>query len=152
MRRSGLLLLVCGAALLAGCAKEPVAAEDEQISPPAPNPYLRSLDIALGEWQQLAAENGDSYRYVVNAGSVLGGPGYNTTLTVQEGEVVQRDLEITEIDDAGNVTVVESWSETGAAVGSHAEGAEPITIDGRFETCKQEVDKPDINAYDVDLS
>lgn len=74
----------------------------------------------------------------LSAGSVFG-PSYDTTLTVQEGEIVQRDLAITEIDDEGNVTVVESWSETGAALGSHDEGAELITVDARYSRCRDEV-------------
>lgn len=153
--RSRLLTLICGAVLLVGCAEEPVTAgdgqEQPQVSPPTPNPYLRILDIALGGWQQLTAENGESYRYVVNAGSVFG-PSYGTTLTVQEGEVVQRDLAMTEIDDEGNTTVVKLWSETGSAVGSHEDyAAAPVTLDARYEGCKKAVESVDLDANEVYL-
>ena len=100
MTRLGLMLGAV-ATLLAGCGQ--LAKQNE-------------LNESLATWNVLKAENGDHYRYEVGAGSVFG-PSYDTTLTVQAGKVVQRDLAITEIDDEGNVTVLESWSETGAALG-----------------------------------
>ena len=149
--KTGILgVLLCGAFLVSGCAGEPAAPTEPAVSP-APNPYLNTLEGKLSAWQQLTAERRDSYRYVVSAGSVFG-PSYNTTLTLQDGEVIRRDLSVTEIDDAGNTTVTDLWSETGLAVGSHEEyGATPLSIDERYESCRQTVAKADLQAEDIDL-
>lgn len=147
--KSGLLVLTCGAALLAGCQRG-VELEPE-ISPiPDPTPQQKQLAESLETWNTLKTENGDHYRYEVSAGSVFG-PSYDTTLTVQKGEVVQRDLGITEIDNEGNVTTTESWSETGAALGSHDEGAELITLDERYSRCRDDVLNRNASTEDVTL-
>ncbi len=138
MKRSGLLILICGAALLAGC-QQGVEPEPEQISTPREEtPQQKQLAESLETWNALKTKNGDYYRYEVSAGSVFG-PSYDTTLTVQEGKVVQRDLAITEIDNEGNITTTKSWSETGAALGSHDEGAELIPIDTYYSRCRNDV-------------
>lgn len=124
--------------LLAGCQQTAAPGNGQVSTPPETTPRQKQFTKSLETWNTLKAENGDHYRYKVNAGSVFG-PSYDTTLTVQEGEIVQRDLAITEVDDEGNVTTTESWSETGAALGSHDEGAELITIDARYSSCRDEV-------------
>lgn len=150
MARLELVVVASIAVLLAGCAGEPKVVAEPNVSP-APNPYLNTLESKLSAWQQLTAERGETYRYVVSAGSVFG-PSYNTTLTLQDGEVVRRALTMTEIDDAGSTTVTDVWSETGSAVGSHEEyGATPLSIDERYESCRQTVAKADLQAEDVDL-
>ena len=144
------IFAVGSALLLAGCAGEPAINAEPNVSP-APNPYLNTLGDKLSAWQQLAAERGETYRYVVSAGSVFG-PSYNTTLTLQNGEVVARSLQTSEVDDTGNVTVTELWSETGSAVGSHEEyGATPLTVGERFENCRQTLVAADLGADDVYL-
>lgn len=138
------------ALLLAGCAGEPAVTAEPNVSP-APNPYLDTLEDKLSAWQQLTAERGEAYRYVVSAGSVFG-PSFDTTLTLQNGKVVARSLQTSEVDDGGTVTVTELWSETGSAVGSHEEyGAAPLTIGERFENCRQTLVATDLGADDVYL-
>jgi hypothetical protein len=126
------------ALLLAGCQQTAAPDIGHISTPPETTPQQKQLAKSLDTWNDLKVENGDHYRYEVSAGSVLG-TSYDTTLTVQEGEIVQRDLAIVEIDDEGDVTVVESWSGTGAALSSHDEGAELITIDARYSSCQSDV-------------
>ena len=149
MRTGILVSLLCGAFLISGCAGEPAAPTKPNVSP-APNPYLNTLADKLRAWQQLVAERGTSYRYVVSAGSVFG-PSYNTSLTLQDGKVVRRDLTTFEVDDAGNSVVRELWSETGSAVGSHDEGAVPTTLDARFAACRETLSLADLETDDIDL-
>lgn len=136
--------------LFAGCQQTATPNPGHISPPPETTPQQKQLAKSLETWNALKAEHGDLYRYEVSAGSVFG-PSYETTLTVQEGEIVQRDLAITEIDDEGNVTVIESWSETGAALGSHDEGAELITIDARYSRCREEVLSQDPATNDIYL-
>ncbi len=124
--------------LLAGCQQTPAPDGGKITIPPETTPQQKQLAESLETWNTLKTENGDYYRYEVSAGSVFG-PSYDTTLTVQEGEVMRRDLAITEIDDEGNITTTKSWSETGAALGSHDEGAELIPIDTYYSRCQDDV-------------
>ena len=91
------------------------------------------LRASLATWNDLKTANGEHYRYEVSTELVFGP---STTLTVREGEVVQRDLAITEINDQGKIVVTKRWSETGAALGTHVEGAELITVDERYSRCR----------------
>lgn len=92
------------------------------------------LNDSLATWNDLKAENGDHYRYEVGTDLVFGP---STTLTVREGKVVQRDLATTEINDDGKIVVVDRWSETGTALGSHDDGAELLTVDTRYSRCRE---------------
>ncbi len=96
------------------------------------------LNRSLATWNALKAENGNHYLYEVSA-SVIAGPTFTTTLTVQDETVVMRNLEVSEISGTGEKTVIDSWTEEGAAVGSHDEGAEPVTLDARYNTCRSDV-------------
>lgn len=138
-------------ALLAACGQTPTA--PTETTPPAPNPYLEELNSAEAGWQQLKNEYGSSYRYVTRGGAVWG-PAYETTLTIENEKVVQRDLSLIEIDEnTGETTVTEIWSETGEAIGSHPDSgaSAPVTVETYFESCKKAVDVPKINTYEVYL-
>ena len=124
--------------LLAGCQQTVTKPGAEQSAPPGVTHEQKQLARSLETWQQLKAEKGEHYRYKVSAGSVFG-PSYDTTLTVKADRVVQRDLAVSQIDDEGNTTIVESWSETGDALGTHDDGAELITVDERYGRCKNDV-------------
>ncbi len=126
------------ALMLTGCQRTAILDTGEVSPPPEATPQQKQLTKSLEAWNTLKAENGDHYLYEVSAGSVFG-PSYDAALTVREGKIVQRDLTITEVDNAGNVTTTQSWSETGAALGSHEEGAELITIDKRYSRCRDHV-------------
>ena len=124
--------------LLAGCQQAATKPGTEQSKPPGATYEQKQLAKSLETWQRLKAENGEHYRYEVSAGSVSG-PSYNTTLTIQADRVVQRDLAVSQIDDEGNTTVLDTWSETGDALGTHDSGAELMTVDERYKRCQDDV-------------
>lgn len=115
-----------------------------------PNPFVRALDIAEGGWNGLKTTHGDSYRYVVDAAAVFG-PNFNTVLTVRSGRVVQRDFTLTELNDAGDATVLRRWRETGNALGTHDEGAALLTVDERFAACRADLEAADLAGSDIGL-
>lgn len=95
------------------------------------------LGKSLETWNALKAENGGHYRYETRSVSWTRFRS-TTTLTVRGGEVVIRAHESHYQNDAGE-DVSESWTEEGAAVGSHESGADPVTIDALYSECRTEV-------------
>lgn len=137
------------ALLVAGCQQAP---NPGQISPPPETtPQQKQLASSLEAWNALKAENGDHYRYETRSVSWTGFRS-TTTLTVQGGEVITRVYESRYQNDAGE-DVFESWTEEGAAVGSHKSGADPVTLDALYSECRTEVltQNPQDNAFYVDF-
>lgn len=96
------------------------------------------LDRSLAAWNALKAENGESYRYETSFAS-WAGFGDTTTLSVQSGKVTARAYEAYRLEGDGQTTITESWTEEGAAVGSHEAGAAPRTVDELYGVCRAEV-------------
>ena len=129
------LLVPCFAALLlAGCGQ--FARQGE-------------LDKSLATWQALKVENGESYRYEVSSGSALTPPA-TTTLTVRNGAVIKRSYIFTDVNSTGE-KVTESWTEEGATVGSHERGSEPLTLDERYQRCRNDVLSQSPITYEIRL-
>ncbi len=95
------------------------------------------LDRSLTTWNALKAENGNSYRYEASLSTGIGSPS-TTTLTVRDGVVVSRSYTRSDVNETGE-RVTTTWTEEGEAVGAHEEGSEPLTLDARYERCKNDV-------------
>jgi hypothetical protein len=109
------------------------------------------LDKSLATWDALKVEHGNHYRYETRSVSWTGFRS-TTTLTVRNGEVIMRAYEARYQNDVGE-DVSESWTEEGAAVGSHESGADPVTIDALYSKCRTEVltQDPRDNAFYLDF-
>ncbi|MEL6537285.1 MAG: hypothetical protein AAFQ98_17825 [Bacteroidota bacterium] len=94
--------------------------------------YRESREI----WRQLKEENGETYRYAFRVSS-WSGYSYTTEIGVQEGEVVFRNYEVFQ-EDFENQTreIIDSYEETGAEIGTHEEGAEPLSLDELYHDCR----------------
>jgi hypothetical protein len=122
MARLGVLVGLLLAAMLTGCSL---------------NAWQSELSQSLEAWQQLKTENGVYYRYETDFISWTGFRS-TTTLTVQNERVVARAYTSSYENDAGE-PVEESWLEEGEAVGSHDSGADAVTIDALYTTCRTEI-------------
>lgn len=145
------LVVLLTASLLMG-AKSVVNPSNEQITRPNKVRIRQNrLAESLRTWNKLKAEHDDHYRYEVAEGFFIGF-GYVTTITVRNGEVVARTSEYIETNDKGKYKVVSSWTEKGAAVGSHEEyGAAPRTIDEIYRMCRDDVLTRNPRANDIYL-
>jgi len=80
-------------------------------------------------WLEFKDTSNDSYKYTVTFGSWVGFS-WETTIIVENGIVIQRDFEYTFTE--GISTDIQQdeleWTETGSEIGSHENGAEPITL------------------------
>ncbi len=124
--------------LLAGCQQAPAPNGGKVTPPPETTPQQKELAESLETWNTLKAENGDYYRYDTSFASFFGF-GSTTTLTVQDEQVIVRAYRSYATNEDGEPEAAESWTEEGAAVGSHEAGAEPRTVDELYSVCRSEV-------------
>ena len=81
-------------------------------------------------WLTFKESSNNSYRYTVTNESWTGSS-WETSITVENGIVIQRDFEFTSTEGL-STNIKQSdlqWTETGSEIGSHENGAEPITLD-----------------------
>lgn len=101
-------------------------------------------------WLELKNQNGNSYLYQTTFTSWTGF-GSTTELKVINGEVVSRIYQEYTIDGGtGNKEITDSYTETSADLGTHTQGAAPLTIDELYESCAADyltVDENDNTIY-----
>ncbi len=92
--------------------------------------YQDKFETSLKTWLDFKETSNDSYKYTVTFGS-WAGFGWETTIIVENGIIIQRDFEYTFTE--GISTDIQQdelqWTETGSEIGSHENGAESITLD-----------------------
>lgn len=87
------------------------------------------------QWKKLKGKNGNSYEYVMLEQSFTGF-GSETTITVKKGKVISRLFHTFIIsDEDGTKTLTFVYSEDRESLGTHEEGALPVTIDELYKTC-----------------
>ena len=124
--------------LLAGCQQTVTKPGTEQSTPPGATQEQKLLAKSLETWQQLKTQNGEHYRYKTSFASFFGF-GSTTTLTVQAEKVIARTYESYSTNDEGGREAGESWTEEGAALGSHEAGAALRTVDELYGVCRSDV-------------
>ena len=96
--------------------------------------FESEFDKSLDTWKSTKKTEGNSYSYTVSFGSVFGF-GSNTTLTVIDGKVTSRVYEAYQLNGSEK-EIIESWSENENELNSHVEGADTITLDQIYSSCK----------------
>lgn len=119
------LLWVALVGLLAGCRKDK-------------NENGNEYESSRQAWSNFRNTSGNSYRYMATTASWTGF-GTETTITVTAGKVTERKYVLFEINGGtGQRTDRETWTETGAAIGSHEAGEPAITLDEVYSKAKNE--------------
>lgn len=101
-------------------------------------------------WLDFKESSNNSYKYVVYGGSVFTSYGWETTLTVSNGKIVQRDFKYT-----GKTENIPSdkleWTEKENEINTHegSGAASPLTLDEIYEKAKTQwlVKRKNANAY-----
>ena len=87
------------------------------------------FEISQKTWLDFKESSNDSYKYTVTSSSWIGFS-WETTITVENGIVIQRNFEYTSTE--GISTDIQEdefqWTETDSEIGTHENGAEPITL------------------------
>jgi hypothetical protein len=122
--RTFLIALVVAGALSAGvgCEGGPKSIEKDQLS--------RSRQ----SWEGIKARPTTHYRYTDRNSSFTGST-WDITTEVLNDQVTERSWVIKDRNGA----VLDSWTETGAAIGSHTGVGPVLTIDGVYDGCESEV-------------
>ena len=94
-----------------------------------------SYQESIEKWNSLKKANGNSYIYQTTVES-WAGFGSTTELKVVDGKVVSRMHQDFNIDDkSGKRETTNSYTENENKVGSHKDGAPPLTIDELYTSC-----------------
>ena len=109
-----------------------------------------SYNQSLSKWNELKKVNGNSYVYEIAFYSWVGFS--NTTeLKIEDGIVTSRTYkEYKQNQTNGKRELIASYTETKADLGSHEQGAKPLTIDELYDTCASDyliVDKTKNTLY-----
>ncbi|MGB7785628.1 MAG: hypothetical protein WBL27_05955 [Salinimicrobium sp.] len=87
------------------------------------------------QWLRLRNENKNTYKYSILELFVTN-HGNETFITVERGKVTGRDYEAFMIsEEDGSRIMLSSYSEREKDIGTHAEGALPVSIDDLYDTC-----------------
>ncbi|MFV0564271.1 MAG: hypothetical protein ACK5NB_00405 [Flavobacteriaceae bacterium] len=110
------IALFCLVGLVSACDSD-----DDNTS----NAYETSKQV----WLNFKAENSNTYQYTATESS-WAGYGWETTLTVENGIVTERHFKYTQTPLDHNLSEEElEWTETDDQIGSHENGAQPLTLD-----------------------
>ncbi|TCI91825.1 hypothetical protein [Tenacibaculum sp. M341] len=111
-----LIALVLIGGFLCACNSEEIIHQDK-------------FETSFKSWRSFKKQSKNAYKYVVKNSSWIG-LSWETTITVEDGIVIQRVFKYTEIDPSINIDQDDlEWVEEGNDIGTHNNGASPITLD-----------------------
>jgi hypothetical protein len=108
---------------------------------PLPEDFETSREV----WEQARDDGDDSYTYV-RYEEYWSGERYETTITVDSGEITHRSWTYS-TDEGG---ILDAWDEVGAAeIDTHEEGFAAVTLDALYDLCASDVLPHDEEHIDV---
>ena len=112
--------------------------------------YQDKFETSQKTWLNFKEASNDSYKYTVTFGS-WAGFSWETKIIVENGIVIQRDFEYTFTEGISNDIQQDElqWTETGSEIGSHENGAEPITLDEIYDKAQNDwlIEKNNTTTY-----
>jgi hypothetical protein len=111
------------------------------------DPHQDELDASRDRWEALRDASRGTYAYSVPFQSWTGAR-TRTRFRVENDRVVERSFTYHGQDGE----VIENWTETGAALGSHPHGAPVRLIDDLYDVCADEVLTVDPGENDITLT
>lgn len=112
--------------------------------------YQNEFGTSKEKWLDFKKSSDNSYKFVVT-GSSWTGLSWETTITVENGMVIQRDFQYTSTAAlSSDIPHSElQWTETGSEIGTHKNGAEPITLDEVYNLAQHDwlIERKDTRFY-----
>jgi len=101
--------------------------------------YQDEFEISQRVWLDFKESSNNSYKYTV-VNSTWVGISWQTTITVENGLIIQRDFEyIATIGLPDDIPENElKWTEMGTEIGSHENGAEPLTLNEIYDKAQKD--------------
>lgn len=102
--------------------------------------FNSEYETSKSVWQTFKKNCNNSYKYTVTFNSWTGF-GWDTEITVKNGIVVQRKFKYNSTEKGALNNIKESdlqWTETESKIGSHENGAKPITLDKIYDLAEQD--------------
>jgi len=101
--------------------------------------YQDEFEISQRAWLDFKESTNNSYKYTVINSSWVGF-GWETIITVENGVIIQRDFEYTSTiglpDDIPENEL--QWTEIESEIGSHENGAEPLTLNEIYDKAQKD--------------
>lgn len=112
--------------------------------------YQNDFQNSKEAWLSFKANSNNSYKYVVSGGTGMSNLSWETTITVQEGEIVQRHF-IYEGDIEGLPEDELEWTENEGEINTHESyvAAPAITMDEVYQKAENEwlVESSNVTTY-----
>ncbi len=101
--------------------------------------YQNDFENSQKIWLNFKESTNNSYKYTVGSGTWAGSY-WETTLTISNGMITQRYFKYIVTDGLSEDIQEEEleWTENENEIGTHQNGAEPITLDEIYEKAKQD--------------
>ncbi|MBD3626793.1 MAG: hypothetical protein HUJ21_01610 [Cyclobacterium sp.] len=102
--------------------------------------HQNDFEASQATWMNFKESSDNSYTYTVVFGSWVGFS-WETTLTVIDGSVAKRHFKYTTLPEDLSEEIPEEeleWTEEEGELGSHQNGAEPLTLDEVYTKAQQE--------------
>lgn len=102
--------------------------------------HQNDFEKSKAEWLDFKESSNNSYKYTVSGGSVFLDYGWETTITVSNGVITQRDFKY--IGNTQNIpdNVPLEWTEGANEINSHenSNAAEPLTLDEIYSKAEKD--------------
>lgn len=103
--------------------------------------YGNGYEKSYKAWLNFKESSNNSYKYVVTAGTWVGAS-WQTTITVTNGEVTQRDFKYTHMDETilGNLPedYLLEWTENKSELNTHEHWPAAVTLDEIYDIARKE--------------
>ncbi|MCF8716422.1 hypothetical protein JM658_16460, partial [Joostella atrarenae] len=101
--------------------------------------YQSEFETSKKYWLDFKESSNNSYKYTVTNSSWVGNSS-KTTISIKNGAVVQRDFELNIVEGTSEYNEFDEieWTETGSEIGTHENGADPITLDEIYDKAQNE--------------
>ncbi|MEL1252505.1 hypothetical protein AAEO57_01850 [Flavobacterium sp. DGU38] len=100
--------------------------------------YENDFGKSQKAWLHFKQSSANSYQYVVPAGSVFLAYGWETTITVSKGKIIQRYFKYTGNTESIPDNVPLEWTEGENEINTHQSGAAALTLDEIYNKAEKE--------------
>lgn len=101
--------------------------------------YQNEFENSKEIWLDFKEKAGNSYKYTVSSGT-WAGSSWETTISVSKGVIIQRSFKYTRTEGLSEDIPEEEleWTEGKDEIGTHKNGASPITMDEIYDKARRD--------------